>query len=186
MGFRDNDVAQNARKEAERIDRLEKERLARETEARRQKPVADTEPSYSYSPPYYRNNWTKPGLTILGGVGIFCLVGYAVYYHAEYALREGIVTDKDYQPAYTTTSCTTSNGRTTCSNTHHPPQWDVTVSYGGTTGTWDVSEQDYDFIRYGQWWCARDFGYVCRGPQAENVPADFYTLARQEEDRERN
>lgn len=219
MGFRDDNMAHNARLEAERIERVRQERIAREREEKRQKAIREWEKKmeaesselseseqstvksfkkwfgkaksndedsivlWRHDGFYHERNY-KPWLIGAGFVGFVFLLVFTVYYHEEYSLREGIVTNKDYTPGHTTTSCTTNNGHTSCSSHYHPPEWEITVSYGGENGTWEVEERDYNFIQYGQWWCARDWGYVCRGPQNTNVSPEFYTLSGEQEGRQ--
>ena len=127
-------------------------------------------------PSIFRNGgWWKIGLVVVFLVGA---IGFYVH-HELYDLREGFVTSKSYVPGHWSSS-TDSHGHTT--STYHPPQWAISVTYQGDTGSWSVSEGAYNNLRYGQWACMPSFGYRCQGEPrtADHFPREHYTLSGEE------
>lgn len=93
------------------------------------------------------------GATVVGGAALAVAV---VVWHLTMDIRAGTVTGRDYHPAYVTTSCTTSNGTTTCTPVHHPERWTVDIQRGDESATWGVSQWEYDHTTVGEWFCQHD------------------------------
>lgn len=112
----------------------------------------------------FRIAWTAHtviiGLVFAAIVGV---IGLSIYHYTTDPV-EGTVYARDYHPPQTT--CTTTNNTTTCSTT--PESW--TVSIGGDdgrTGTWHVSESEYNRLSRGDWFCYTDMFHPasdCHGP----------------------
>lgn len=103
---------------------------------------------------------------IMGAVASVML-GMCVY-HEFYDIRDGYITGKTYTPPYTTSSCD-KDGH--CTTTYHPATWSVTINFEGQGATWGVSEDEYNHLHRGQWYCARDF--LHEAPCVQDTPAEF-------------
>lgn len=200
MSFRDDNFARRTKEEVQAQDRV---RLARERyeaekkqneqeRARLQKTLQNEELDSaieSFQPGFFSRAASALGspframanasleAKLVAAVALgLVIIGAFVYRHEVYGLREGYVLEKGHTEAYNTTSCTTSNHVTTCSTVHHPATWSVTVTYIGESETWSVSEEEWHTVVRNEWWCARDLGYRCRGPQDRYVDPGFYSL----------
>jgi hypothetical protein len=104
------------------------------------------------------------GLVFLFVLGIFALAIYSAIHHEFYELRDGYVTGKDFYPEHEQCGweeeCTGSGNSRHCDDVYRchtiPPRWTVDIAYQGNASTWDVEQEQYDNIRRGQWFCARD------------------------------
>lgn len=116
-------------------------------------------PSFRGRPKRRRNHFSSFGRAwtfhklFIGAVVVLMIgmIGFSVYHYAT-DIQEGVVTSKAYHPPHTT--CTTTNGTTTC--TTHPEHWSVDIAYEGRTATWPVSEGEYLGLHRGQWYCYTD------------------------------
>lgn len=200
MSFRDDNFARRTKEEVEAQDglRAAQERARIEAEQNQNersrlqkilqddeldKAIEDLQPGFFSraatamgSPFRAMANASLEAKMVTGAVVILAIVGVMLYRHEVYGLREGYVLEKGHHDAYNTTSCTTSNHVTTCSTVHHPSTWSVTVTYMGESESWDVSEEEWHTVVRNEWWCARDLGYRCRGPQDHYVDPGFYSL----------
>lgn len=200
MSFRDDNFARRTKAEVEAQDRLraaqERARLEAEQNQNERtrlqkilqdeeldKAIEDIQPGFfsragsALSSPFQAMaNLSLQAKLIAGAVTVLVIVGVVLYRHEVYGLREGYVLEKGHHDAYNTVSCTTSNHITTCSTIYHPATWTITVSYMGENETWDVSEEEWITAVRNEWWCARDLGYRCRGPQDHYVDPAFYSL----------
>ena len=100
-------------------------------------------------------------------MGIVCalilgVMGMSIYHYAT-DIQEGVITSKAYHPPETT--CTTTDGRTTC--TTHPEHWSVDIAYEGRTATWSVSESEYNKLQRGEWYCFQDMFHSASDCQGE-------------------
>lgn len=140
------------------------------------KPSWDTQFPSSSRSNYDMSNydWAKPRFPSRATnvkIGLFFIAALFVgvlIHHEFYDPRDGYVTDKTYAPGYWTTT-TNSNGTTTTSYT--PPSWSVSINFRGNSAVWDVSEETYEGIDYGDWYCARDL--LHEAPCIRDEPANF-------------
>lgn len=109
------------------------------------------------------------GMTLQGFMFIVIVLGifgsvFAMCWHEFEDPRDGYVTGKDFYPEHQECGweeeCTGSGDSRHCSDEYRchtvPPRWTVDIGYQGQDATWDVEQADYDNIRRGQWFCARD------------------------------
>lgn len=122
------------------------------------------------SDPFRRSTDWGP-IIKLGIVGLVMTLGIGLAIHHEFwDIRDGYVTAKTYTPGHWSSSCSTdSHGHRTCSQIYHPPTWNVTVNFEGDSASWGVTENEYEHINYGDWYCARDF--LHEGSCVRNHPA---------------
>lgn len=130
---------------------------------------------YSWDHASYRSNPFRSSfdsgkwLRVSAIASVFVVILGVMIHHEFYDIRDGYVTDKNYTPGHWTTSCTTRDGRTRCSNTYHPPTWSVTVTYEGDSASWNVTENEYEHLAYGEWYCSRDLFHTA--PCVRNHPS---------------
>jgi hypothetical protein len=90
---------------------------------------------------------------ILSGAAaaVLALAAWAIYAEVTEA-KAGYVTDLDYDPAYTTTTCTTTNRVTTCTPTTHPECYGVEYVDGDESGDDCAAPATWDDLELGDWY----------------------------------
>ena len=104
------------------------------------------------------------GLVTLIFLGFIGVLGTSIYHYATDPV-EGTVYAREYHPP--SVQCSSDgNGGTTC--TTIPESWTVSIGdEDGRTGTWTVSEREYNRANRGSWFCYTDLLHPasdCQGP----------------------
>lgn len=87
----------------------------------------------------------------LCAVAVVCFIGYGIWFAANDP-GHGTVTDKQYQPAYTTTQCTTVNKVTTCMPEYHGECYEVDYNDGHHDGYRCLSQGEYNSYKVGDYY----------------------------------
>jgi len=124
-------------------------------------------------------------LMVLGVIAVVGFVAALAVYNFEYGLREGYVTGREYQAGYwsSSTSCD-SHGHCTSTSHYHPPQWFVEITYDDASSSWGVSEDVYEELHHGEWFCVGGISYRCQGEPPRGVThprPEHFTVAGQQD-----
>lgn len=87
-------------------------------------------------------------LAVVGGIS------YAIWYSVNDP-GHGTITKKQYNPAYTTTQCTTTNNITTCVPEFHGECYEVDYTDGHHDGDSCLSQQEYNSYNVGDYYPRR-------------------------------
>lgn len=104
---------------------------------------------------YRRVGWLRFDwpMWIVGTVvaGVLALCGWVIY-HELTEIKSGVVTKKEFHPAYLTQQCSTVNNVTTCTPVWHAECYYVRYEANGEWGDACVTALEYDRLRVGSYY----------------------------------